>query len=68
MKLSELKEQVFSSGNIDNETPDGQQGIIHQVQAEAEFILAESGTPEEEADTLMSKLMAEYGQEYPAKL
>lgn len=72
MKLAQLKEQIFSSGNIDNDTPDGEIGIIHQVQAEAEHILSEQLTAGNinysETKSLMTKLMADYGQDYPVEL
>lgn len=67
--LSEIKEQIFESGSIDADWENDELGTLHQVQAEAEFILSQKLTDGEitysQAKQIMKDLLAEYGYDYP---
>ncbi|BDA74382.1 hypothetical protein CAL7716_085480 [Calothrix sp. PCC 7716] len=71
MKLQELKEAIFSSGNVVS-NPDQELDFVHEVQAEGEFVLSEKLTQGEisysESQSLMTKLIADYGYKYPVKI
>jgi hypothetical protein len=64
MTLTELKNQIFSSGNINADWDSDRPGTIAQVESEGHFILAtkveENEISQEEMNDLISKLLDEY--------
>lgn len=64
-----IKEQIFEYGLLDVDWENDELGTIHQVQAQAEFILSEALTNGEitysETKQMMKNLLAEYGYDYP---
>ena len=67
--VNSIKEQIFEYGLIDADWENDELGTVHQIQAQAEFILSEKLTDGEitysETKQLMQNLLAEYGYDYP---
>lgn len=67
--VSWIKEHIFESGSIDIDWENDELGTMHQIQAQAEFILSEKLTDGEitysETKQMMKNLLAEYGYDYP---
>jgi hypothetical protein len=69
--ISSIKEQIFEYGLVDADWENDELGTVHQIQAQAEFIMSEKLTNGEitysESKKLMQDLLAEYGYDYPIK-
>lgn len=69
MTLHEFKEKIFGYGNVQADWEEDEVGTLSAVQAEGEYILSEMLTDGEitrkESLEMMSKLMNDYGVDYP---
>ena len=67
--LEDLKQAIFSTGSIDGEWEWEEISILHQIQAQGEYILSalisSNRISAKESAALMSSLMSSYGYSYP---
>lgn len=72
MTITEIKQRIYNSSSIDADWENDRTGTLHQIQAQAEYILSEELTAGRisysESRSLLTKLMADYGSAYPLKV